>query len=267
MSESLLPMLQEAAQAPGLLKQIYGDLAKPGVSQVGKALSTVLGLGNTILWPLSLLNEKAKITLEHNLEKYRKQLEVIPEEKIIPVAPEIGVPVTEKLSYVNDDELSNLYVNLLARASTKDSVSAAHPSFVNIINNLSPDEAVLLRAMSGGFPFPFVTARWVLPSREFTEVGDLLTDINDKAKLSFKENINAYFSNFEGLGLIQIRRDIMVVPITRYKQLEKMFKPFAQERKPSDSENRQLRFEKGRIDITSFGGLFLSSCLKKLNET
>lgn len=115
MPDSMLPILKEASQTPGLLKQLYGDLARPGVAQVGKALSTVLGLGNTILWPLSLLNEKAKIALEHNLEKYRKQLEGVPEEKIIPVSPEVGVPVSEKLSYISDNELSDLYTNLLAK--------------------------------------------------------------------------------------------------------------------------------------------------------
>ena len=35
---AMLPILKEASQVPGLFKEIYGDLAKPGVSQVGKAL-------------------------------------------------------------------------------------------------------------------------------------------------------------------------------------------------------------------------------------
>ena len=51
-----------------LLKEIYGDLLKPGVSQVGKAIGTLIGLGNTILWPLLLLNESARIAIDKNLE-------------------------------------------------------------------------------------------------------------------------------------------------------------------------------------------------------
>ena len=65
----MLPILTEAAQIPGLLKEIYGDLAKPGVTQVGKALSTIIGLGNTLLWPIQILNERAKLTLADNLNK------------------------------------------------------------------------------------------------------------------------------------------------------------------------------------------------------
>jgi len=39
-----------------LIKEIYGDLAKPGVTQVGNALGTVIGLLNTCLSPIKYLN-------------------------------------------------------------------------------------------------------------------------------------------------------------------------------------------------------------------
>ena len=38
-SELINTILKEAAQAPSFLKEVYGDLAKPGVTEVGKALS------------------------------------------------------------------------------------------------------------------------------------------------------------------------------------------------------------------------------------
>ena len=80
--ESALPILKEALQVPGLLKEIYGDALKPGVSQVGKALGTVLGLGNTILLPIYLLNERTKLIVEKNLEQYRESLKDVPEAEI-----------------------------------------------------------------------------------------------------------------------------------------------------------------------------------------
>jgi Abortive infection alpha len=134
MSSSWLQVANEALKIPSLLVEIYGDLARPGVRQVGKALETVIGLGNTALWPIAWANERSRIALERNLEKYREALESVPEEKIVPVAPEIGVPVAEKLQYVREDRLSDLYVRLLASASNVDRLSFAHPSFVNVIN-------------------------------------------------------------------------------------------------------------------------------------
>ena len=57
-----------------LLKEIYGDLAKPGVQNVGIALSAILGLGITIMWPIMWANERTKIALEHNLLKYKTRI-------------------------------------------------------------------------------------------------------------------------------------------------------------------------------------------------
>lgn len=264
MADEVLPILKEAAQTPGLLKQIYKDLAKPGVSQVGKALSTVLGLGNTLLWPVSLLNERVKIALQHNLEKYRKQLDGTEEEKVVPVPPEIGVPIADKLTYVTNEELSNLYVNLLAKASRKDTAGQAHPSFVNIIGALSPDEAVLLQEFRHRASIGFLTARWYKEdTSEWRQVGDLLTGLEVGPKVAFKENFVAYFSNFHGLGIVEIRRDIQLVPESIYEGLEKMYRPFFE---VTPMQGRELRFDHGRIDITPFGALFVTACLSGLKE-
>ncbi len=207
-----MELINEIIQTPGLLKEIYGDLAKPGVSQVGKALSTVVGLGNTILWPVALLNEKAKISLENNLNKYRERLKDIPEENIIEVPPEVGVPIAEKLAYVSNEELSNMYVELLAKASSINLASQAHPSFVNAINNFSPDEAILLNAMKFAGDIPFVDVRLtVMGKNEWFSLNPLFFNIQITGKsLAFPENTSAYISNFEGLGILQVRTDVFI---------------------------------------------------------
>jgi hypothetical protein len=56
MADPMLPMIVKSiASVPELMKEIYSDLAKPGVSQVGKNLGCILGLGNTALYPIYLL--------------------------------------------------------------------------------------------------------------------------------------------------------------------------------------------------------------------
>ena len=144
MSDGWAELAKEAAKLPALLSDIYGDLLRPGVKQVGKALESVLGLGNTVLWPLALINKRADIALEKNLEKYRARLERVPLDEVVQVRPEIGVPIAERLGYVNDERLSDLYINLLVKASVKSTTKFAHPAFVNLINDLSPDEALLI---------------------------------------------------------------------------------------------------------------------------
>jgi Abortive infection alpha len=267
MIDPMLPILKEVTQIPGLLKEVYGDLAKPGVNQVGKALSTVIGLGNTILWPIALLNERSKLALEKNLERYRQQLENIPPEQIAEVPPEIGVGIAEKLSYVSDEQLSDLYINLLAKASTQGTAHQAHPSFVNVINNLSPDEALLLQQLKLG-DIPFVEVRLVNNAKgDWHTMGQLLTGIETKVKLYFPANIVVYLSNFEGLGLINIRYDLYIAtPDNLYANIESIYRP-GFENMPFNKETQRLTFEKGKIEVTPLGRLFVSACLTKLNQT
>lgn len=267
MPNEWLEIIREAAKLPALLADIYGDLLKPGVKQAGKALDTVIGLGNTVLWPVALANEKARIALERNLEKYRVQLEDIAEDRISAIPPEIGVPIAEKLSYVTDSELSNLYVNLLAKASTIDTSHFAHPSFVNVINNLCPDEAIYLKELHKRGELPFLIAKLVKKgANEWRTFGDLLTAIETNIQMTFPHNATAYLSNFEGLGLIQIRRDIFIIADGLYESLEAVYKP-KYEDVPFDRETNEFKFERGKIEITPFGNLFMNACLTTLKQS
>lgn len=269
-AEIFLPVVREALQIPGLLKEIYTDLAKPGVTQVGKALGTVLGLGNTILMPLYLLNERVKAIVENNLEKFRASLEDVPEPEIVPVRPELGVPILEKLTYVSDDELSDLYVNLLSKASTVHTAGFAHPSFVYIINNLSPDEAVLLKLLRNQSSLPFVSTTLQNKSYpfDFRLIKDLCTTLEDKVQFSFGDNLEAYFSNLSGHGILDIRRDIHLADSARYEELETDYRAQAEatEWYKTIPEGRKLAFRRGKIEVTPFGRLFIDACVKKLGN-
>ena len=226
-------------------------------------MGTILGLGNTILWRIAILNGKTRLVVERNLEKYRQECEKIPEEKVADVPPEIGVPIIEKLTYVSNDDLSDLYINLLAKASSLDYAHTAHPSFVNIITNLSPDEAILLQHIKGRVPF-------VEPRRKMKTVNEwqelppgIFTDLESRANLSYQENIGAYMSNFEGCGLIKVRRDIVIAFPRAYENIERAYR----ERYESMIQSRpglQLVFSRGQLEMTSFGELFAAACFTKI---
>ncbi len=255
-----MDLINQIAKSPAILKEIYGDLAKPGAQQAGKALSTIIGLGNTLLWPIALLNEKARIALESNLEKYRQKLEDTPEEDICEVPPEVGVPIAEKLSYVSNEELSEMYTELLAKASQKSQANLAHPSFVNVINNISPDEAILLKSIRSMPALPFVEVRWKWKTKnEWQTLNPMLIGLSCLNQLQHPNNVHAYISNLEGLGIFQVRQDIFMVGENIYEPLEEHAKKsYAGLEK--QAEDRVITFERGKIEITPFARLLLSAC-------
>lgn len=266
MGDTWLQVAQEALKIPGLLVEIYGDLAKPGVKQAGRALETVVGLGNTILWPIAWANERTRLALESNLEKYRIEMQGVPDDKVVGVSPEIGVPLAEKLSYVTDDRLSNLYVKLLATASNSDTLDNAHPSFVNIINNMSPDEALFLEYFVSRDAMPFVIAKAMIPATGTHSIisGAIVPD-DALSKLAFPQNIGAYLSNLSGLGLLEVRDDQWLSDEAVYTPLREKHKPELTELLKGNPKfaERTLDFAKGAVKCTSFGGKFIVACHTK----
>ncbi len=142
---SLPAALGAVTKSQGVLHALYTDLAAPGVQQVGKALETVLKTGNILLLPLRMLNEYAAAFEKVNFAAIADRFSRIPEDDIVDVRPEIGVPILEKLAITHDPDLRRLFIELLASAADKKKVGLAHPSFVRVIESLSPDEALLLK--------------------------------------------------------------------------------------------------------------------------
>lgn len=263
MADGWLQVAQEALKVPALLVEIYGDLARPGVKQAGRALETVMGLGNTILWPIAWANERSRIALEKNLEKYRQRLESMPEEMIVGVAPEIGVPIAEKLAYVTDDQLSDMYVKLLATASNVETLGNAHPSFVNVVNNLSPDEARLLLYFVQRRDMPIVQATAVVPKDGTHRVlGGPFVPPEATKELVFPGNIDAYLSNLSGLGLVTVGYDKWIADDSIYEPLETSNRAVFTSRIDNTPQlvGHELKFGRGIAQRTSFGQKFIQAC-------
>ena len=143
------PILDLLKSTPNILGQVYADVAQPSVKTLGAALGTVLEFSTSFLLPVKLLNEMFKLNFTKRMEEYKEKQEQIPEEKRCEVHPQIGTPIIDKLSYTTNDEIADLFTTLLANASNIDMVNTAHPSFVSIIERLSPDEAKLIRYLNG----------------------------------------------------------------------------------------------------------------------
>ena len=147
------------------------------------------------------------------------------------------------------------------RPSSSFPVSMAHPGFVPMIGSLSPDEAVLLPYFEK--ELPFLEAR--LTNRvagSWRTLNPILTNLEDEAELLFPENIVAYLSNLEGLGLISIRPDLYLATAeARYRELEAAYRPIFSAVQHNPVTER-LTFEKGKLTPTPFGKLFIRACLE-----
>lgn len=87
----------------------------------------------------------SKETIQEITEALVDQLRQIPEERRQQPKPNVAVPAIEAMAYSWDEQqLRGMYLNLIRRAADSESADAVHPSFVDAIRQLGPEEAVIL---------------------------------------------------------------------------------------------------------------------------
>jgi hypothetical protein len=241
-----------------LLKEIYTDLAKPGAKNVGKAIGTILGLGNTILIPIHLLNERARAIATRNLESFRRRLQHVRPEDIMEPAPEIAVPILERLMYVSDEKIAGLYVALLASASRRDFTGCAHPCFIQIIQALTPDEALILKFLSGSEVIGYETLRAGAEHESGYARRSRVTAFPKDLGLAFPEKATLYCENLEGLGILEDRKSPLKLS-SHYKSVAKVTEPILKRWK-EEQPDLTLSRVRGHYHLTRLGAELVIAC-------
>jgi hypothetical protein len=265
-----IEMSTELTEVAPAIQRVYPDLLQPGVVQVGKAIGDIL---EGMLLPITEWKEKRKALFQRRMEIFRSQLEGLPQEKIAHIPSDLGLPVLEKLSYIEDEVISQLFLNLLATAANEETQNMAHPSFMRVIESLSADEAKLL--------LNFREKNWVICMqwmRENTKTGiqkfygaryGRLAETQD---LQFPKNMEVYLSNFVGLGIVTRSKEQIPMELQEergyHDDLSQMSVGLNRE---IDEDSRFAEHTDAEgiattecILLTAYGNMFLKACLRKI---
>lgn len=266
-----------------IIENAYNDiLSNPG-KKIGEALGTIINIGNTLLWPIKWANERTRIYFENNLKKYEEKLSKIENEKIVEVPTEISMPILERFTYVSNEEISNAFINLLTAASNVDTIKFAHPSFIQIIDRMSPDEAKIIKYFKNKIAVTYISLyKYKLESKtdenliienyepkidtsKYFSICQKKTKITDEIILDFPDNFNIYMDNLISLGLINnINTRLKIALEKEMDELEKKIE-FEHQKYFSDIPpnllNKSKKIEKGMYELSDFGKLFVKSCI------
>lgn len=122
-------------EAPKLLPEVYKDLAKPAVQEVGKVAG---GTAKALLSPIRAMLWCWERVEKIVIEGVDKRLKNIPKENQKSPDPEISVPLLQALSYTAQNEtLREMYLNLLANSMDSSKEKDIHPSFVELIKQMN----------------------------------------------------------------------------------------------------------------------------------
>lgn len=264
-------MALAAWKSPELLKELYVDIAKPGVSQVGKALETIVETGSLALLPLRMLNQRAKEWERRNFEEFAEKISKHSIEEVQPLRPEIGIPILDKLSSTVDSDLRELFLNLLTSSCIESRSEYCHPSFAHVLGLLSPDEARLLKSWRKSSSIPYLSiGRSTKKGTQEIQNFSLLVP----GDIEFKSNFEVYMNNMSGLGILEYTTEKWMSDPSNYSDLISVATKDHPDILPSQLQNIGMPmidrkdypdsfvyYEKGIIKIRSYGQLLQLACI------
>ncbi|WP_300260310.1 DUF4393 domain-containing protein [uncultured Cloacibacillus sp.] len=253
-----------AGLASTVAKEAYADLVHPVAKPIGEIAGMLPRAVRVALTPL----EKWLAEKEFNMAAMRKlleeKLENVDPTLIESPAPYIAVPALQYISYcMNNDELRDMYANLLAKSMTKVVKNGVHPGFIEIIKQLSPDEAKILKYLyMNGLRIPTIAVRYenadgsgIEPVKNFSNVGEL-TGCEEPF------DIDKYFDNLNRLGLTEFAGFLSHLsdskyyePIRNHKQILEIME------KVKTSPYAIAKIVESYVSLTRYGISFCSICL------
>lgn len=142
----------------------------------------------------------------------------------------------------------------------KETIHKAHPGFVEILKNLSSDEAILLQAFISNSRFPLIDVHAeIKDSSHYNVMVVNHSHLSKIVTLNRPDLIPTYLGNLVRLGIVEIPSGIYIVGENIYEPLEndETLNPTKEviEKQP----DRNLKFERKQVRTTTFGRQFVEN--------
>ena len=265
MEEQMKNIMAESATK--VATQAYEDIASPILKSIGNIVSLPFKAIDAALTPIKKWIDKKNFNYEETKKLLAKKLENIEEDKIVEPEAYVAVPAIQQLSYSYDSvDLRNMYANLLASSMTETTKFSVHPSFVDIIKQLSPLDA---RALNILYNPEYVTV--VNITAHYINI-DSYKELYNNYSLELAEiypnNLEQSSSllNLERLGIIDIDYEKTVTPKSRYDIYNDSFIVNKAKERYKDDKDVEIDIKHGVIRLTDFGLSFCMTCCDKKFE-
>lgn len=255
-------------------KDVYEDAIQPTAKNVGGFFGTLSGFFNhVVMYPLKKLNvqyEQKAIAFEKEMER---KYNCIPDENKVEPQLHIVGPTMESLKYsIMDDDLAEMFSNLLVSDMDSRTQSLCTPSFVKVIEQLSPIDARVFKTI-------FINCK----QNEAIVICKLsIHKMDDKRKIIRNEYVPRYFTeiSIDGLTTNDISKSIqnlsrlglLNIDFFRWKDNDSIYsqileadslKALISWAKETTGNDHVVQLDrKGILDLNDFARDFAKVCLR-----
>lgn len=254
----------DAATAIGQVSntEIYKDSLQPTVRELGKNLHTVSKLVTVALTPISAMIWGYEKIGEYLQQKLSEKLANVPEEEIITPDPAVAVPAVEALRYTgHHEELREMFSNLLATSMISSTAKKAHPSYVEIIKQITPEEANILKLLKPRDLYPQLSLKMNYNDRPgYNVILSHFSLIPLQAGCNNPFDGSVYLENLHRLGVIDLNDSNHIVDLNKYNdlvnhELVSVYKLNAKE------NGKTISYIHGYFTFTNYGAQLYDTCI------
>lgn len=273
----------DSLKIPEQLPECIDEPLKATLTPIGKTVGeTISSLFSLVFWPITTISKMANGKQEYllakqgetkklQLAKFKSEIEeklkAIPEEKLIQPDHRIICDAMEKSqSALGEDDIRQLYANLIANAANSDIANQIHPSFSTIISQLSPLDAQNLEIMDmlglcpiarfeihdkNGKGFRIMHPEVFLSNPEQQDTAIQAVSLNSLARLQ----------------LISLDYSMSITNDDVYSDIQSYFQEYIAE---AHTKTCNWEMTKGFTELTFLGRAFLAACrspIEPISET
>lgn len=250
--------------------QFLDNAITPPAKEIGKTLGNIF---YAIFSPINFSVDKLRIKHLENLKSYKQEIQLeldkIPENNLTePKISIVGPALEASKFYIEEEPIRIMFAKLIASSMNFETNSYTHHSFVEIIKQLNPLDAVILKIISSdnsGLPIVKYNLFYKGDNKGFFPLAT-----NVFLNIAVKDDIttnSVAISNLERLGLVNI-------DYQTYRTDEKAYFVFKQHPYYKDYESfikqgqqdpaflyKSIDIKKGIVSITPFGNNFINICV------
>jgi hypothetical protein len=254
--------LEGAGKALKTVPELYSDGLKPTVRESGKFLARIPRAINAALSPIDIWIAKKEYNVEQTKILLARKLINVDPSKIVPPEPYVAVPAIQAISYSMDSEvLRNMYANLLARSMHTDEKINVHPAFVEIIKQMSPLDAQVLKfhVETTIKPMISICGNIVPASGRYI----IIRHITWLAIASIKQ-VSIALDNLQKCGMIFLKDNEAYTKKSNYDCIKQSPLYISARNSCMDKPNENIVDQEGIIEVTDFGNSFYDVCIKDI---
>lgn len=257
----------EIAQAVAAVAKevpVYQDAVQPAAQELGRGLVVVAKTVNAALVPLRAFVWGMEQIESFVQKRVTKKLANVPAEDIQTPKPHVAVPAIEALRYTGEEEsLSDLYANLLATSMDKVTAYRAHPGFVDIIKNMCPDEAKVMKYLVTTAQFVAIVSIHsnFADGSGYNALHRNVTSLGARAQCEHPGLLSTYLDNLERLGLLKVDYDNFLTDPKAYEEIENSALVQQVMRHIPQTPGRTGEIKKGIVKLTDLGSQFGGACI------